>query len=177
MDFDDKSGEIADTYKFLAEMFMRPPDVEMVEHFQDIFQTDLDESIHDIVDDFANLFFNPQEHLLPHESAYVDLDDTLLISDDVPGTVYDSYLKEGLVLEDASTAPDHISTELFFLSYLVESAKTDALKAFLLKHAVRWIPQFCDDLYDSASTEFYRELAAITKDFLLADYEELMDGE
>jgi len=176
MDFDDKSGEIADTYKFLAEMFMRPPDINMVEHFQDVFQTDLEESLQDIVDDYAQLFFDPEEHLLPHEAAYSDLQDTLLLHGDVSSMVYDSYLKEGLVLEDASTAPDHISTELFFLSYLIESGKKEGLKNFLIKHAVRWIPQFCDDLYESASTEFYRELAAITKDFLLTDYEDLMDG-
>jgi anaerobic sulfite reductase subunit A len=176
MDFDDKSGEVSETYKLLAVLFMKEPDLGTVEHFQDVFQIELQESLYDITDDYVQLFQGHEGNLTPYESAYVQMADSPVMSEDVRESVYHAYLREGLVLDDINIIPDHISAELFFISYLVEAGRKDSLRDFLQRHALQWIPQFCDDLYESAGTVFYRELAAVTKDYILNEYEELSSG-
>lgn len=173
MEFDDRRVERAETYKLLATLLLEEPSLEAVEHLQEIFQLDLQESLEDITADFSNLFYNPESHLIPYESAYARISDSPVVPDDVTSTVYNAYLREGLVLEDVNIIPDHISAELFFVSYLIESGKKEQLRNFLQDHAAQWIPVFCDDLYESAGTDFYRELAAIIRDYIQTEYEEL----
>lgn len=173
MESDDRRVERAETYKLLATLLLDEPALEAVEHFQEVFQLDLQEPIEDIAADFSTLFYNPKSHLIPYESAYARISDSPVVPDDVASGVYNAYLREGLILEDENVIPDHIAAELFFISYLIEAGKKEPLREFLRDHAVQWVPQFCDDLYESAGTEFYREVAAVTKDYVLSEYEEL----
>lgn len=176
MDFDYDSEATSEAYRLLATLLMKEPEISHIENFRESFQVEFAASVNDIALDFSELFYNPLEHLLPYESAYLQLTDSPVVPDNVTDQVYAFYMKEGLLLDEGvNIVPDHISAELFFMSYLIETNKRDSLKEFLERHAIRWIPQFCDDLFESAGTDFYREVAAVTKDLVLNEYEELSD--
>ena len=168
------SDATAEAFRLLATLYMYEPDSTLVENFQESFQTEFNASMADIVDDFHELFYSSDQHMTPLESSYVHVSDSPVGSDSGTERVYSFYLQEGLILdEDINMIPDHIAAELFFISYLIETNRMDSLKEFLQQHAVQWIPQFCDELYEFAATDFYKELAAVTKDALLTQYEAL----
>lgn len=175
MDLGNNGRENAETFKLLAALFLEEPVIDMVEHFQTVFDLDLGDSMEDIHDDYERLFFGQETHLLPYESSYTRISDAPVPPGDVTTIVYNSYIREGLLLDEPDIVPDHISAELAFIGYLLEVGRNDALQEFLRSHAIQWVPQFCDDLYESAGTDFYRELAAVTKDCVLSMYEGFPD--
>lgn len=74
--------------------------------------------------------------------------------------------------KDAHDFPDHLSTELEFMSYLLtleEQAKQDgrdtlpfhlAQRDFLIRHLARWVPEFCARVDERAPSSGYRQLAS-----------------
>jgi TorA maturation chaperone TorD len=61
------------------------------------------------------------------------------------------------------------------MSYLIEANKYDLQKQFLEKHLMNWVPYYCDELLKESKTVFYREIAEITRDFLMSESEEEFD--
>ena len=174
MELGDDREALSETFKFLATLFMAEPDAALVEGFQEFFMVEPSTLLDDITIDFENIFFDPLDHLEPYESSYIQESDAHAELEKVKERLYSVYLREGLILDEGiNIQPDHVSAELFFVSYLVETARTESLRAFVKDHAVTWIPRFCDDLYEKASSDFYKELAAITKDLILTEYEQL----
>jgi TorA maturation chaperone TorD len=174
MELDDDREALSETYKFLATLFMAEPDAALVEGFQEFFVIESSTSFDDVAIDFDNLFFDPLDHMDPYESSYSKAYGAHADSGNVKESLYSIYLREGLILDEGlNIQPDHISAELFFISYLVETSRTESLRSFMKDHAVIWIPHFCDDLYEKTSSYFYKELAAITKDLILTEYEQL----
>ena len=83
------------------------------------------------------------------------------------------YAKAGLTIEkEFELIPDHLYLELLFMSYLIETSKYELQKLFLREHLLNWVPYYCDELLKEAKTVFYREVAAITRDFLISESEE-----
>jgi len=52
-----------------------------------------------------------------------------------------------------------------------EHGPADAQKEFLGDHLLLWVPAFCDEVMKHCSTAFYREVAAILREYLSSDYE------
>lgn len=73
--------------------------------------------------------------------------------------------------EDISLIPDHISAELFFMSYLVENGLSGLQQRFLEDHLSKWIPEYCGEVQKHAGTNFYKEIANILKEFILSEHE------
>ncbi len=81
--------------------------------------------------------------------------------------------------------PDHISAELEFLHFLAFKEANAvwngdektlngyllAQKDFLERHLIRWVPEFCGKLQNSASIPFYAWLARITSRFIMSEHE------
>ena len=63
--------------------------------------------------------------------------------------------------DDVQEPEDHISHELRFLAYLLESGKDDAIEGFLTDHARRWMPLFAQEVYDQADTELYKAIGKL----------------
>ena len=42
-------------------------------------------------------------------------------------------------------------------------------KEFINKHLIRWIPGFCDAVIKSSNIKVYRDVAKLTKKFIIAD--------
>jgi TorA maturation chaperone TorD len=170
----DNRETLSETFKFIATLFMTVPDAALVEAFQEFFMVESSTSLDDISIDFENIFFDTLYRLDPYESSYCHGSDAHAASEKVRERLYNVYLREGLILDEGiNIQPDHIAAELFFVSYLVETDRKESLRVFMEDHAMTWIPGFCDDLYEKASSDFYKELAAITKDLILTEYEQL----
>ena len=196
---EDTLGKIhqrADSYKFLSECYY-PPTNELMQKVVDAakachFSCDLECCIPPKVElellsvDFAELFVGPYKLLAPpYGSVYLESSGVMGESTIDTRNWYES---EGLdiIIKDA---PDHIAVELEFMYYLVgkqieetEGANLQLLQSslhkqtsFLQSHLGRWITQFAENVKKNANTEFYRNLAQLTEQFVLDDMNTLFD--
>jgi len=161
----DKSAR-AEAYKTLSQFFLTPPDEEDLDVIRQDFSLEASEPIGAIAEDFHNLFSCPHGSLQPIESVFA------FSTEAGYSNVDDVYSRAGLVIHESyEAAPDHLSIELLFMSYLVENEKTELEKIFLEQHLMNWVPYYCDEVMKQAKTMFYREIADIVKDFLTAEYD------
>jgi len=139
----------------------------------------------DLAIEYARLFIGPGPHLSPHESIYVDDEGG---KGGLWGTVTVKVKKfiesAGLDYQTAFTGlPDHISVELEFMQKLAssefenrtggENSKADwctgVQKKFIDEHLSRWAPEFCDQVSERTSEQFYCEMAKLAKNYLEFD--------
>ncbi|RMG70431.1 MAG: hypothetical protein D6710_07370 [Nitrospirae bacterium] len=174
MILDSYNKELAETYKVLANIFTRLPDEELVDQLRDELELEIKDPIDSVIEDYTQLFYGPQSPLTPVESLY-HYKNTPSYWNETTEEVADFYRSCGLELDDESTElpPDHIAIEFLFVSYLLENNMIDELRRFFNEHIMQWIPSYCDTLKKRAQTDFYRELASVTKEVVLSDYEEL----
>uniref|UniRef100_A0A7C4AK11 Uncharacterized protein n=1 Tax=Thermodesulfovibrio aggregans TaxID=86166 RepID=A0A7C4AK11_9BACT len=153
-DPDDKQ-ERAEAYRLFAYLFMNIPDIELVEEFERFAGIQIKDTYEEICEDFIYLF---TEGNLPNcESFYRQSD------------VQHFYWTAGVAIEEEfDLPPDHISMELLFMSYLIEQNLRN-LEIDFLSRLCEWIPLFCEELYETANTDFYKEVATFVKDFVLSD--------
>jgi TorA maturation chaperone TorD len=87
----------------------------------------------------------------------------------------------GMTIDNDWTGfPDHIAVEFEVMKKLVESEQAaleqnnrdhakkcrKLQREFLNSHISHWVPQVCQRIIHQAQTSFYKELAALTKDFI-----------
>jgi TorA maturation chaperone TorD len=155
----------------------------------DFLQKPEEDMLDDLAVEYAGLFLGPGGHISPHESVHHQRGDGsgLLWGESTAevkrfiestGLSYDSEYK-GL--------PDHISVELEFMQQLTlreeqawkdedEDGALDCLKTekkFIEEHLVRWVPAFCDNVIKVAELPFYRKIAALTKNFIEFERQEV----
>ena len=166
--YDYSNIERAEAYRFLADFFLKAPQEDMLRTIKEDFELESDETAEEIRRDFDRLFSYPEGKLPPIESFFLTLENTSS-SEEVAGM----YARAGLTIEDGfELIPDHIYLELLFMSYLIETNKYELQKIFLAEHLLNWVPYYCDELLKEAKTVFYREVAEITRDFLVTESEE-----
>ena len=166
--YDYSNLERAEAYRILADFFLNAPDENMLRSLKDDFELESDETADEIQRDFDLLFTYPEGKLPPIESFFLTLENTATAEE-----VSAYYASAGLVIEEEfELIPDHLYLELLFMSYLIETNRYDLQKKFLEEHLMNWVPYYCDELIRQAKTSFYREIAEITRDFLVADSEE-----
>ena len=100
--------------------------------------------------------------------------------------VLKAYAQAGLQLAETSTdPPDHIGYELGYLSHLCNKEAEARIEndssgtrtylhlehEFLRGHLAKWVPEFCRQIVEKDATGFYRAIALLTKEFVLADGE------
>jgi anaerobic sulfite reductase subunit A len=138
----------------------------------------VDELQEDMRDEYTRLFILPHGHSVqPYESWWRDgklMGSSLL-------KAKQAYRKAGIVKSpEYPELDDHIAFELKFMHYLCEeelSAESrerlkeclNLQKAFLDDHILRWVPAFCDGLYDWDVSDFFKGIAKITKGFILLE--------
>lgn len=145
-------------------------------------RTPLPELAEQLAVEYTGLFLGPGPHVYPYESAYGQ--EERAEGRDVGLEVKRLIAASGLTYAPQySEAPDHISIQLEFMEKLTE-AEAAALDAgdhdralgflefeqrFLDEHLVQWVPQFADKVAERASLSFYREMAGLTKAYVLAE--------
>ncbi len=166
--YDYSNIERAEAYRFLADFFLTAPEEDMLRTIKEDFDLESDETSEEIRRDFDRLFSYPEGKLPPIESFFLTLENTSSAEE-----VADMYARAGLTIEDGfELIPDHLYLELLFMSYLIETSKFELQKLFLGEHLLNWVPSYCDELLKEAKTVFYREVAEITRDFLITESEE-----
>lgn len=160
--------ERAELYRLFAGLFLHEPQDEFIFHIRDVFALEFDDPVDEIRRDFFHLFILNKE-LLPVESLHHPE------MENIPVEVESFYHSTGIMLdEELSLPPDHISVELIFVSYLIENELQEHFRTFFEAHIMSWVPQYCDKVINHAGTGFYREAPAVLKEFLEAEYNELM---
>ncbi len=118
----------------------------------------------------------------PYESVYVGMEQLPQMQASM--SVQQAYAAAGIGLpEEVRDQPDFIGFELDFMRHLTDKEseawaqenRAEALhvleseQAFLQEHILRWIPRFCEVMFQQASLDFYRGIARMTKGFVLDD--------
>jgi TorA maturation chaperone TorD len=156
----------------------------------DFFQKNEEELLEDMAVEYTRLFLGPGKHISPHESVHHQRDDTQQGQLWGESTVEVKKFIESSGLDYRSEyrgLPDHISVELEFMQQVTlreeqawrEDDRDGALyclkieKEFIEEHLIRWIPIFCEKVIREAELPFYREMAALARDFMESEKGEM----
>jgi len=163
------NADRSEAYKILSDLFLGPPDADTIRELKEDLELKSKDTPEEILEDYVFLFKFPGGRLVPIESVAVGSAGAG-IADRVAGYYSDA----GLTIDqEFGLPPDHLALELLFLSYLVDTDNMDLMENFLDEHVMNWVPYYCQDVTEMAKTVFYREVSAITKDFLESEYEGL----
>lgn len=141
--------------------------------------------------EYAELFIGPGKHIAPYESIYVADSDGRVgyywgeSTVDIKNWVEHYELK---ISDQFESIPDHISIELEFMQKVIgqerlEWERDDIQKAdmcieiertFFNNHINKWVVGFCEQVIEAAHLDFYREIASLTKDFMIQEKELLL---
>ncbi len=138
----------------------------------------VDELYEDLVDEYTLLFIGPHRlPVQPYESWWIDgklMGQSLL---EVKKACREAGVAKS---KDYAEPEDHIAFELKFMHHLCElgfsagneEKRRECLnlqKKFLNDHLLKWVPDFCDALYEYKQSDFYKGVAKLTKGFLLLE--------
>ena len=142
--------------------------------------------IEDLAVEYARLFAGPGKHISPHESVHHERDggDWGKLWGRSTIDVKMFIEKAGLEFKSEYTGlPDHISVEFEFMKELTlreaqaweENDSEGAMKCreiekrFVDDHISKWVPGFCDRVIQTAELDFYRNIAKLTKEYVLEE--------
>jgi TorA maturation chaperone TorD len=138
--------------------------------------SDSEEQLSDLLWEYTRLFIGPYKlPCPPWESVYTS--GKRLMMQEAYDEVRNLYNEVGLKIDQPNIMPDHIGAELNFLGVLYSKISDDhkkrpyykdIAKRFLDEHLKRWIPQFTLDMEEAANLKFYKALAKVTRDFIIA---------
>jgi putative dimethyl sulfoxide reductase chaperone len=147
------------------------------------------EDTHALAVDHAALFAGPfLVPAPPYGSVY--LEDKRQLMGDSTIDARQHYRSLGLDLSpEFKEAPDHISAELEFMHVLIVqgiaaidttdyrllSESFSHQRIFLERHLGAWVRAFSDKVIEHARTDYYRNLAAVTRAFIAEDMDALPD--
>lgn len=140
--------------------------------------------------DYSKLFVGPFKLLAPpYGSVY--LEGGRRVMGESTLDAHNRYREVGLDISgDLKEVPDHIAIELEFMYYLVlkeieaigNSDFENALdylnkqKGFLEDHLGVWVSEFANIVEENAGTDFYRNLARVTKVFVKRDLDGVLEA-
>ena len=132
--------------------------------------------------EYTRLFLGPGKHIPPNEGAQVDGalwgKSTSEVASFIRSCGFDYH-------SDYRDLPDHISVELQFMQALCRREAAawgredypeavdclDMEREFITRHLSRWVPLFSEKVVRDARLPFYREMAALTSNFIQFDSE------
>lgn len=171
MFFQESSADRSEAYRLVAGLFSHAPEDEELETAKEDLELNSDETAPEILVEFNSLLRYPGGSLTPLESLFGSAGGS-----DVVEAVSEFYARSGLTIgEEFDVPPDHLSLELLFVSYLVETRDLDLMANFLEEHVMNWVPYYCEELKRQAHTVFYKEIAEITRTFLQNEYDSFGD--
>ena len=141
------------------------------------------EKLNELMVDHSQLFVGPFKLLAPpYGSVYLEGERKVMGNSTMDAI--NKYKAAGLdVSENHKDSPDHITTELEFMCYLVYKelkaieqgdieGTVDSLKdqiQFLHDHLSAWVPEFSDNIEKNSGTGFFKNLAGFTRTFINKD--------
>lgn len=162
----DGNGERAVVYRFMAALFSHAPSGEDLDAIREDLELKSHETEFEIFEDFNRLFASPGGIAPPLESL-----NNPEAGDAVADSLAAIYAAAGLTFgEEYELVVDHISIEFLFMSYLIETGDLERQEQFLEEHVMSWVPDYCDRVMQEAGTDYYREVIALTKEFVEQEY-------
>lgn len=175
-------------YAFLSRVYSDIPDRKFIEDLksnrelleligQESLQWFENESLetlyNELNSDFSSMFvINTQ----PVESFILDAKNETLVGLQNPVMAF--YFNHSFELDMNQTeivAPDHISIEFAFMQTLVFRQEYQPQIDFLREHLIIWVVPYMFGMKNMAQTPFYRELSDFVAEFLIADYETVLE--
>ena len=174
----------ADTYRLLARLCLAEVDARLLAalretaEFGPTLSGDDEPLLAALRAEYARLLlFN----VVPYESVYVD--EQMMLNTAATVAVVEAYREGAYSPAGQVGAPDHVGLELGFVGHLAlaeakawergeeaEVARLQTLQAtFLAAHLGRWAPIWATALGRLARHPFYGALAAVVRDFVLAE--------
>ena len=135
--------------------------------------------------EFTRLFLGPGKHVSPHES--VQIGQNGILNDATTVQVSRFIEVAGYQFKtDSKRYPDHICSEFEFMEALIskqaealvnddlEEAETSQMlqDEFIQRHLVRWVPQFCDEIEQSATLPLYKAVGRAVSAFIKMENEQ-----
>lgn len=173
MDVFDEGEDRAAVYKLFSRFFFEEPSDDIIMQLKETLSISSDETPQEVRSDYNGLFILQGLHLSPHESLYhYPIGDKPRLWGKSAYDVQALYTAAGIMLDETTDLiPDHISLELLFMSYLIESDLPVLRKRFMEEHLLQWVSEYCEELRKHARTTFCRELANALREFILSDAE------
>lgn len=157
------------TYLFLGPRYMDRikalvgglEDRDYYPYLQKILEVTEKENYDKIATEFTSCFINDFKHVKcpPYESWYVEKTVFGLSAQ----RVLEEYLKYGIIPK--KQMPDHISTEMEFVSFLLYIHDEKNANTFILKHILNWVPRLADDIIRYSKGEYTRLIGETIKIF------------
>lgn len=142
--------------------------------------------LEELVLEYTRLFIGPGRHISPYESVHREEEGLLWGSSTVRVKTFieSSGLK---YRSDFKGIPDHISVELEFMQKLTRYEaeaweqqdhnkairSLELEKRFIKEHLLQWIPKFSELVIQEARLVFYREMAKLTKEYIIFEAKKL----
>jgi putative dimethyl sulfoxide reductase chaperone len=172
---DESHGAQAELSGLAAALY---PELELIQQDVDLRAPEIESMYINVIDGH-----DQKNSCRPYETAWRDGDRSMQ-----QWEVKKLYQVFGLELNrEINELPDHIVNELEFMHFLshqaVEAGRgllgggnsrkqyIHAQKDFLERHITRWVPKFCSALREKITEPFYRDLAALTANFVMDDLE------
>lgn len=158
-------------YRLFGYLFMNIPEMDIIEEFEVFAGIPINDSYEEICDDFIRLFIEGE--LQNYEGFYREILYKELPIEPSLSDVKHFYWTAGIDIEEEfDLSADHISMELIFMSCLIERNLKE-LEIEFLKRLCEWIPLFCDNLYEKAGTDFFKEVATSLQEFISSECESI----
>lgn len=155
-----------------------PPSLSKLKVAIDKIDLRSEKELEDLLWEYTRLFIGPYKlPCPPWESVYTSA--KRLMMQEAFDEVQEFYTEAGLKIDDPDIMPDHIGAELNFLAILIQKMDSELgkrddylnlIKRFLEEHLTRWIPQFSQEMEMAVCSSFYKELARVTRDFILSEH-------
>ena len=158
-------------------------DPDLVAHARRLGEAFVAASPEELLVDYTRLFLGPVQALArPYGSVWLEADKGLM--QDSTMAVLALYAEGGFEIDDEfRELPDHVAAELEFLYLLIfreteakrdgdadsANAMTALRQRFLAEHLGAWIGAFTRAVENGAQSTFYRELAELTRLFVIAE--------
>jgi TorA maturation chaperone TorD len=124
--------------------------------------------------DYSSMFLL---HTQPIESFVLDAKSEALVG--LQNPVMEFYFRNGFEVDMNGTeiiAPDHLGIEFGFMQTLVFRDELKPQKEFLQNHLMKWVIPYLLGMKSMAITPFYREVFEFTVEFLVSDFNNLVES-
>ena len=177
-------------YAFLSRIFSDVPDRFLIEDLarnEELLQLIGNETLnyfkfHDLkkIEDELNVDYSSMFllHTQPIESFVLDAKQEALVG--LQNPVMEFYFRHGFEIDMNQTdivSPDHLGIEFGFMQMVVFRDEFQTQREFLETHLLKWVIPYLIGMKSMASTPFFRELFDFIIEFLVADYNYLLERE
>lgn len=181
-------NQVFQDYPFAFSSKNKEKGLELINKWLSKGKENFKESLQELAFDFNKLFVGPDKVLAPPWESVYTAEERMVFARPTM-EVRDFYRRHNIEFKRLNQEPeDHFAVELEFMAHLIEkqeeakARKEEALmqyyileqKKFMNEHLQQWAYLFLDQVFQKASTDYYRGLALFARGFLEWDSQNLI---